>query len=200
LSELTCLPLCTILGTGLTMEELASLVLGFVCPCGVGRFAEDPAALFHLAHVKGHEENTFSSAATRLLNDKYRDQIAWVARQSARELLEQVDDMDPDSSEVPGIAWGLVSDNDPNRQMVGDKLIHAIQRRALSRVGRKLVPAREAPTKPKSDVGASDPELAALSAEQLRKKVAEQAATIERMLEYISRTRPVPAGVQEDES
>jgi hypothetical protein len=200
--QMDCLSICTVLGVGLESRELARLMDEHACPVLVERVDGNEALQLHIAHKTAHRDTPFSRAVVRLLDDKYREQVAWVARQSAESVAEVLESTTPAAVELPGILWGLLGDPGKDKQTVAEQLVHTYLRYALN----ACRPRPEA-TVANSDNGTGTdvlvddaPDFAGLSVDALRRKVREQAATIERMLEYISRTRPVPAGVQEDES
>ncbi|AKJ64822.1 hypothetical protein [Kiritimatiella glycovorans] len=183
--KLDCTSICTMLGIGLSTDELENAVIPRACPCFGSRLAEDRGLLLQAAHQGAHHENEFSREVSHLLDDKFREEVAWVSRASLDTVRERLDSLAAESYELPGILWGLLTDPCEQKLTLGRTVAHACLHRGLSAIRPRCDVSLTDIAPPDSTVPTED-----LSVGELRAKVTEQAATIERMLDYISRTRP----------
>ena len=182
--QLNCLALCTLIGVALSADELEQLVMAHACPCLARRLHEDRGFLLHVAHKTAHDNNAFSRELMTQLDDKYRDEVAWTRGQPTASIQDQLPAMALDAIAMPGILWALLSDADENRQQLGERIVHAMQHRAMAALELRPIAIDDNDTEP-----SQTDDLTGWSRLALQRKVQEQASVIDHMLAYIDRTR-----------
>jgi len=183
--QLDSLAICTLIALALSSEELEQLVTSHACHCLARRLHEEPGFLLHLAHKTAHDNNPFSRELMALLDDKYRDEIAWSRSQTTESIEDLLPNMALDAIAMPGILWALLSDTDENRQDLGEQIIHAMQQRALAAVELRPIAIDDnaAPADQADD-------LTNWSRLALQRKVREQTSIINHLLTHIDQSHP----------
>ena len=187
-SNLDCLALSAVLATSLDARERRNLLEPFVREEWEVNLRDDAWVLVSL-HRSCHRPNKLSRKISKLLDERFADAIEAAQPMGLAMLSEWAQWACGNEAGFPALLWTLLRDNDDARHQLGQCMLHDWLGRAA---------ARAAPHPENAAVAFPAPHIPARNDAQiarLERRIAEQQDEIDRMLEYIQRTRPTPSSV-----
>ncbi len=182
--ELDCLCRTVLLRAALTPEDQAGMLRGCICEC-LHEHLDNPIWVLMAMGSACRHANPVSTRVNRLLNERFGDAIARAADMTADAFVNKPlsDDV---RDEFPGFLWAMLRSTDAGRQELGEYLVH----NWLSHPA----PALRRATGHEccgSSTCCGERHADATTTEALEQRIAEQEETIDRMLAYIQKTRPL---------
>ncbi len=181
--ELDCAALTTLLGICFSPDELRERFVEHFCStCAEQR--DDEVRVYWASHRSSHRESAFSESLDAELNRRDPDAVRWVRGASSGEIVRAVRSDRTTDGHMPTVLFALLTDPDEMKRSFGHYLVHAYLKRGLNLFRIRAVPLRDADRDSSRRISDLVREVSSL-----RAAVKERENTIDRMLEYVNRTR-----------
>lgn len=182
LNALDCLSITALLSAAFTPCEQRAFLENHFDDEWKENLMDDAWVLLSL-HRICHQPNEISARVVRALDDRYADMLNFVRNATPQHLNERIGIALEEPDRCAPLLWALLRSSEPDHQRTAHHMVHAW-------VGRLTAQAKQCESMYLESMQAALPREDHESVHALKKRIAEQNETLDRMLDYIQRTRP----------